>query len=95
MTGLEIALLTIGLIVIVASFVFSSKSDGDTIHNVKDVTFTDKQKEDIKKQITDILDEQIENVKEQTEISLDKLSMPDIKCHNRSVAGYCSEHIPE
>lgn len=74
MTGLEIALLTIGLIVIVASFVFSSKSDGDTIHNVKDVTFTDKQKEDIKKQITNILDEQIENVKEQTEISLDKLS---------------------
>lgn len=74
MTGLEIALLTIGLIVIVASFVFSSKSDGDTIHNVKDVTFTDKQKEDIKKQITDILDEQIENVKEQTEISIDKLS---------------------
>lgn len=74
MTGLEIALLTIGLIVIVASFVFSSKSDGDTIHNIKDVTFTDKQKEDIKKQIMDILDEQIENVKEQTEISLDKLS---------------------
>lgn len=74
MTGLEIALLTIGLIVIVASFVFSSKSDGDTMHSVKDVTFTDKQKEDIKKQIMDILDEQIENVKEQTEISLDKLS---------------------
>lgn len=74
MTGLEIALLTIGLIVIVASFVFSSKSDGDTMHNVKDVTFTDKQKEDIKKQIMDILDEQIENVKEQTEFSLDKLS---------------------
>lgn len=74
MTGLEIALLTIGLIVIVASFVFSSKSDGDTMHNVKDVTFTDKQKEDIKKQIMDILGEQIENVKEQTEISLDKLS---------------------
>lgn len=74
MTGLEIALLTIGLIVIVASFVFSSKSDGDTMHNVKDVTFTDNQKEDIKKQIMDILDEQIENVKEQTEISLDKLS---------------------
>lgn len=74
MTGLEIALLTIGLIVIVASFVFSSKSDGDTMHNVKDVTFTDKQKEDIKKQIMDILDEQAENVKEQTEISLDKLS---------------------
>ena len=20
---------------------------------------------------------------------------PDIKCHNRSVAGYCPEHIPE
>lgn len=74
MTGLEIALLTIGLIVIGASFVFSSKSDGDTMRNVKDVTFTDKQKEDIKKQIMDILDEQIENVKEQTEISLDKLS---------------------
>lgn len=74
MTGLEIALLTIGLIVIVASFVFSSKSDGDTMRNVKDVTFTDKQKEDIKKQIMDIIDEQIENVKEQTEISLDKLS---------------------
>lgn len=74
MTGLEIALLTIGLIVIVASFVFSSKLDGDTMQNVKDVTFTDKQKEDIKKQIMEILDEQVENVKEQTEVSLDKLS---------------------
>lgn len=74
MTGLEIALLTIGLIVIVASFVFSSKSDGNTMQNVKDVTFTDKQKEDIKKQIMEILDEQVENVKEQTEVSLDKLS---------------------
>lgn len=73
MTGLEIALLVIGLLVIVASFVFSSGADGNT-EAAKSAEFTEKQKEDMKKQIMSILDEQIEDVKDRTEVSLDKLS---------------------
>lgn len=74
MTGLEVSLLVIGLIVIVASFVFSSKSDGEEVGVSKKVEFTEKQKEDIKKQIIEILEEQVESVKDKTEVDLDKLS---------------------
>lgn len=74
MTGLEVALLVIGLIVIVASFIFSSKADENVTVTAKNVDFTEKQKEEIKKQIDSILDDQIEEVKEKTEVALDKLS---------------------
>ena len=73
MTGLEISLLVIGLIVILGSFIFTSKLDKEDNVSAK-MEFTQKQKDDIRKYIIEILDEEIENVKEKTEVELDKLS---------------------
>lgn len=74
MTGLEVTLLVIGLIVIAASFIFSNKADGEEVNTGKSVEFTEKQKEDIRKQVMNILDDEIEEVKDKTEVALDKLS---------------------
>lgn len=74
MTGLEVTLIVIGIIVIIASFIFSNKMDAETDIEKKSVEFTDKQKEDIRKQVMNILEDEIDEVKEKTEIALDKLS---------------------
>lgn len=71
MTGIEVILLIIGAIIFAASFIFTSKSD--TPQNAE-IRLNDKQKEDIKNQIMTVFDEQMENLSEQTEIKLDKLS---------------------
>lgn len=73
MSGIEIALLVIGIIVVVASFIFSAKGDPEIITG-ESPNLTEKQKEDIRKQITDVLSEQAETISEKTELSLDKLS---------------------
>lgn len=71
MTGIEVILLIVGAIIFAASFIFTSKSD--TPQNAE-IRLSDKQKEDIKNQIMTVFDEQMENLSEQTEIKLDKLS---------------------
>lgn len=71
MTGIEVILLIIGAMIFAASFIFTSKSD--TLKNAE-IRLSDKQKEDIKNQIMTVFDEQMENLSEQTEIKLDKLS---------------------
>lgn len=71
MTGIEVILLIVGAIIFAASFIFTSKSD--TPQNAE-IRLNDKQKEDIKNQIMTVFDEQMENLSEQTEIKLDKLS---------------------
>ncbi len=73
MSGIEIALIVIGLVIFVASFVFSSASDKKESEKIS-VVLTNKQREDIKNQILSVFDEQIEAVKDKTETSLDKLS---------------------
>ena len=75
MTGLEITLLIVGAAIAAVSFIFSSKADGNSGETTaRGGELTEKQKEDMKKQIMDILDEQMEEVKDRTEVSLDKLS---------------------
>lgn len=71
MTGIEVILLIVGAIIFAASFIFTSKSD--TPQNAE-IRLSDKQKEDIKNQIMTVFDEQMENLSEQTEIKLDKIS---------------------
>lgn len=73
MSGIEIALLIAGLIVFAASFVFSSASDKKEAEKVY-VVLSNKQKEDIRNQILSVFDEQMAELKEQSEIELDKLS---------------------
>lgn len=72
MTGLEIALLVIGVVVLLGSFIFSSKMD--EADDVKNAELTEKQREAVKQQIITVFDEQMEDLKEKTEIELDKLS---------------------
>ena len=72
MTGLEIALLVIGVVVLLGSFVFSAKMDEKD--DVKNAELTEKQREAVKQQIITVFDEQMEVLKDKTEIELDKLS---------------------
>ena len=74
MTGLEIALLVIGGMIMVASFIFSSEKQKTEIEAVTSGELSEKQKEEIDRQIKEILDDRIDEVKEKTEVSLDKLS---------------------
>lgn len=83
MTALEIILLLIGIICVAASFIFFMKVDGpENVSNVN-VGLSDKQKEAIKKQISDAyqeqMDEMTDKVKESTESELEKLSNQKIK----------------
>ena len=86
MTGIEVILLIIGAIIFAASFIFTSKSD--TPKNAE-IRLSDKQKEDIKNQIMTVFDEQMENLSEQTEIKLDKLSNEKIMEMNEYI---CNNH---
>lgn len=72
MTGLEIALLIVGVIVLLGSFVFSSKMDA--ADDIKNAELTEKQREAVKQQIITVFDEQMEDLKDKTELELDKLS---------------------
>ena len=72
MTGIEITLLVIGVIVLLASFIFSAKMD--EADEAKKAELTEKQKEAVKNQIITVFDEQMDELKEKTEIELDKLS---------------------
>ncbi len=96
MTGLEVVLLLIGLIVIVASFVFSSGKDGETSNSKAELT--DKQKDDIKKQILTVFDEQMEDVKERIELNLDKISaqkMNEMNEYSETILGEINKNHNE
>lgn len=74
MTGLEIALLIVGIIIFIASFIFASVSDKKGSENNVSAELSNKQKEDIKNQILTVFDEQMDALKEKTEVGLDKIS---------------------
>lgn len=74
MTGLEIALLVIGGMIMIASFIFSTDKQKTEEVSVVSGELSDKQREDIDRQIKELLDDRMDEVKEQTEINLDKLS---------------------
>jgi hypothetical protein len=74
MTGLEIALLVIGIMIMIASFIFSTDKQKTETEAVVTGELSEKQKEEIDRQIKEMLDDRMDEVKEQTEINLDKLS---------------------
>lgn len=74
MSGLEMVLLIIGLIFIIASFIFSERFDKETKSESVKYELSEKQKDDIKNQIVTVFDDEIEQIKESTEAALDKLS---------------------
>lgn len=72
MTALEVSLLIIGVIVFVISFIFASKMD--RYDEERKIELTEKHKAEIEKQVKTVLYDQIEYIKEKTEVELDKLS---------------------
>lgn len=72
MTVLEIILLVVGVIIFIVSFVFSAKMDESDAERKAELT--DIQKEAIERQIRDVFDDQVSEVKERTEIALDRIS---------------------
>lgn len=73
MAAVEIVLLVCGIICIVASFIFDfgeEKQEGEAITT----DLTPEQKDKIREQISNLIDEELENLDERTEASLDKIS---------------------
>lgn len=74
MTGLEITLLVAGSMIMAAGFIFPSGRDDKKDTDSGKTELTEKQKEAIEAQIREILDEKIDEAREKTEISFDRLS---------------------
>lgn len=74
MTALEVILLVCGVICVILSFVLSGKNDEVVQTENGDPNLTNQQKEEIRKQIDDIVKAELENINERTEASLDKIS---------------------
>ena len=70
MNGLEITLLIAGLIIFAASFIFSSKSDKPEAK----AELSEKQINDIQRQVNEVVEEQLADISEKNEIALDKIS---------------------
>lgn len=69
--GLEVTLLIIGAIILAASFIFSSKSDGPEVK----AELSEKQREDIRNQVINVFDEQADSLKEKTSADMDRLAV--------------------
>lgn len=74
MTAFEVVLLLCGIICVAVSFIMGDSKRKNTDDKDYDANLTEEQKEDIRRQVTDIIDEEMLNASEKTEVSLDKIS---------------------
>lgn len=74
MTAFEVVLLLCGIICVAVSFIMGDSQKKNTDDKNYDSNLTEEQKEDIRRQVTDIIDEEMQNASEKTEVSLDKIS---------------------
>ena len=74
MTTFEVVLLLCGIICVAVSFIMGDSKKKNTDDKDYDANLTEEQKEDIRRQVTDIIDEEMLNASEKTEVSLDKIS---------------------
>lgn len=74
MTAFEVVLLLCGIICVAVSFIMGDSQKKNTDDKNYDANLTEEQKEDIRRQVTDIIDEEMQNASEKTEVSLDKIS---------------------
>jgi hypothetical protein len=73
-TAFEVVLLLCGIICVTVSFIMGDSKEKNTDDKDYDANLTEEQKEDIRRQVTDIIDEEMLNASEKTEVSLDKIS---------------------
>lgn len=74
MTAFEVVLLLCGIICVAVSFIMGDSQKKNKDDKDYDANLTEEQKEDIRRQVTDIIDEEMLNASEKTEVSLDKIS---------------------
>lgn len=74
MTAFEVVLLLCGIICVAVSFIMGDSKKKNIDDKDYDANLTEEQKEDIRRQVTDIIDEEMLNASEKTEVSLDKIS---------------------
>ena len=74
MTAFEVVLLLCGIICVAVSFIMGDSQKKSTDDKNYDANLTEEQKEDIRRQVTDIIDEEMQNASEKTEVSLYKIS---------------------
>ena len=74
MTAFEVVLLLCGIICVAVSFIMGDSKKENTDDEDYGAKLTEEQKEDIRRQVTDIIDEEMLNASEKTEVSLDKIS---------------------
>lgn len=74
MTVFEIILLICGFVCVVVSFIMGDGNDTSMGEVQIDAQLTDEQKDSIRKQINEVLKEEIDDISEKTEASLDKIS---------------------
>ena len=74
MTAFEVVLLLCGIICVAVSFIMGDSQKKNTDDKNYDANLTEEQKKDIRRQVTDIIDEEMQNASEKTEVSLDKIS---------------------
>jgi len=73
-TAFEVVLLLCGIICVAVSFIMGDSKKKNTDDKDYDANLTEEQREDIRRQVTDIIDEEMLNASEKTEVSLDKIS---------------------
>ena len=74
MTAFEIVLLLCGAACVIVSYVLGNGKDITVTAGEASTEITEQQKEKIKKQVSDAVDEQLEFIIEKTEVSLDRIS---------------------
>lgn len=74
MDAIEVFLIIAGIICVIVSVVMNFSEQGDKKETVISTDLTDEQKDKIKQQVDDIIDNQVNGLSEKTEAALDKIS---------------------
>lgn len=74
MTAFEVVLLLCGIVCVVVSFVMGDSKKDNITGDVLTSKLTEEQKSEIRRQINEIVEEEVQNASEKTEVSLDRIS---------------------
>lgn len=74
MTAFEVVLLLCGIVCVVVSFIMGDSGKDNASDDIITSKLTEEQKSDIRRQVNEIVEEEVQNASEKTEISLDRIS---------------------
>lgn len=74
MTAFEVVLLLCGIVCVVVSFIMGDSGKDNASADIITSKLTEEQKSDIRRQVNEIVEEEVQNASEKTEISLDRIS---------------------